>query len=1012
MLMPFRNTILSSAVTIGAGLACSLFAGVPARAEAPAAAPLRDPREVHLADIRQLTFGGENAEAYWAEDGQRLSFQTTRPPYECDQIFSLPADGTPPTLLSTGKGKTTCAYFYPDGKRFLYASTHLAAADCPVPPDRSHGYVWAIDAAYEILARDTAGGELTQLTANDAYDAEATICRLDGSIVFTSDRDGDLELYRMDADGQNVVRLTHTPGYDGGAFFSRDCKQIVYRASRPTGADLEDYRNLLAQHMVRPSKLEIWVADITLEGARDARQVTNLGAASFAPYFFPGGKRILFSSNYGDPKGREFDIWAVNSDGSDLERITWFPSFDGFPMFSPDGKQLAFSSNRNQGKPGETDVYVAKWIDAPAVAVELRAADRYAADVAWLADDARDGRGVGTAGNEAAAAYIEGRFRELGLEPAGNDGGYRQEFDVTVSLTSGAKTALTLDGAAAAADAFTPLSFSKSATATGEVVFAGYGIVAKEKNRDDYAGIDARGRIVLVRRFVPPGDQFKDADERRYSDLRYKAFTAREHGAVAMLVVDLPELAEGVTMPDEAPLPKLSAEQAGDAGLVIATIERELGKALFEGTHEATLNVELIAEHSKSTNVAGRLKSTNPQARKGAVVLGAHFDHLGHGGANSMAPGSDEIHNGADDNASGTAALLESARILAGRKAELMEDVLFVGFSGEERGLLGSTAFTRNPPGGLDLKSVRAMINMDMVGRLRDNKLAILGGGSAEEWPAIADPLCARARTQLHDLGGRLRTLGSDAVLRRRDPDPPSVHRHARRLSPPQRRQRQDQRHRRRHDRRARRRSGARRDERREAHPALGAGAGAARRRTVLRRVAGNDPGLCRSGRGQERRPARRCAAGKCGGESRDAARRPSHRPARARHRRHQRLHVPPPPGEAGRQGEGDRPARRQAGRVRGRFRRIAAHVARGCGARVSPASSGRSARRRSRLSGLPPCRRIRRFGSKSKIRWPGESPFRERCTRRPARALSSSRCMGWVAAPRVPTCGASPRRP
>ena len=231
-----------------------------------------------------------------------------------------------------------------------------------------------------------------------------------------------------------------------------------------------DYQKLLAEDLVRPSKLEIWVADMTLEGARDARQVTNLGAASFAPFFFPDGKRILFSTNYGDPKGREFDIWAVEADGSDLERITFFAGFDGFPMFSPDGKQLAFSSNRNQGKPGETDVYIARWTDAPAVATESRAEDRYAADVAWLADDARDGRGVGTPGNEAAAAYIEERFKTLGLEPAGVNGGYRQEFDVTVALTSGPTTALSIDGTPVAADAFTPLAFSKSAKASGEIV--------------------------------------------------------------------------------------------------------------------------------------------------------------------------------------------------------------------------------------------------------------------------------------------------------------------------------------------------------------------------------------------------------------------------------------------------------------------------------------------------------------------------------------------------------------
>ncbi len=750
--MPASSRIVPSRRGLQVGAVVVIAICGPALAKAASAGgELQDPREVHLADIRQLTFGGENAEAYWAEDGLKLSFQTTRPPYACDQIFSLPVDGDAPTLLSTGQGKTTCAYFFPDGKRFLYASTHLGSPDCPAPPDRSQGYVWPIDTAYEIFSRETAGGELAQLTRNGHYDAEATICPVDSSIVFTSTRDGDLELYRMDADGQNVVRLTNSPGYDGGAFFSRDCKQIVYRASRPTGAVLEDYRKLLAQNLVRPSKLELWVADITPEGARDARQVTDLGAASFAPYFFPDGQRILFSTNHGDPKGREFDIWAIDVDGSDLERITWFAGFDGFPMFSPDGKTLAFSSNRNQGKPGETDVYLARWVDTPAVAtdathpadaIELRAEDRFATDVAWLADDARDGRGVGTAGNEAAAAYIEDRFRSLRLEPAGADGTYRQEFDVTVALTVGPMTSLGLDDQPVAAEAWSPLSFSKSAKVSGEIVFASYGIVAPDKKRDDYAGLDVKGKIVLVRRFVPPGDDFKDADERRYSDLRYKAFTAREQGAIAVLVVDLPELAEGAAMPDEAPLPKLFAEQAGDAGVVIAAVKRETAQALLTGGHRANLVVELIAEHRKSTNVVGRLKGMKPRERSGAIVIGAHFDHLGHGGSNSLAPGSDEIHNGADDNASGTAALLESARILAGRKAELTADVLFVGFSGEERGLLGSTAFTRHPPGGLELASVRAMINMDMVGRLRDNKLAILGGGSAEEWPALADPLC------------------------------------------------------------------------------------------------------------------------------------------------------------------------------------------------------------------------------------------------------------------------------
>jgi Tol biopolymer transport system component len=215
----------------------------------------------------------------------------------------------------------------------------------------------------DIFSAKTDGSDLRRITSSGSYDAEATVCGKDGSIIFTSTRDGDLDLYSMDADGSNVKRLTDTPGYDGGAFFSADCTQIVWRASRPTaGEELEDYRRLLSQNLVRPSKLEIFVAKA--DGS-DVRQVTDLGAASFAPFFFPSGDRILFSTNHGDPTGREFDIWAVDVDGSDLEQITFSPGFDGFPMFSPDGSKLAFASNRNQQKPGETNVFVADWVVDP-----------------------------------------------------------------------------------------------------------------------------------------------------------------------------------------------------------------------------------------------------------------------------------------------------------------------------------------------------------------------------------------------------------------------------------------------------------------------------------------------------------------------------------------------------------------------------------------------------------------------------------------------------------------------
>ncbi|MFP5285251.1 MAG: PA domain-containing protein, partial [Thermoanaerobaculia bacterium] len=565
---------------------------------AQAPSPPLDSREAHLADLRQLTFGGENAEAYWSPDGRQLTFQSTRPPYGCDQIFRMPAGGAgEPSLVSTGKGRTTCSYFTRDGQRILYSSTHHASEACQPPPDRSQGYVWPIDPAYEIYSARPDGSDLVRMTDNAAYDAEATVCPVDGSIVFTSTRDGDLELYRMNADGTGVRRLTNTPGYDGGAFFSADCSKLVWRASRPKERpELEDYRRLLDKGMIRPNKLEIWVADAD---GNNARQITYLGAASFAPYFFPSGERVIFSSNYGDPKGREFDLWAVDVDGGGLERITWSEGFDGFPMFSPDGTRLAFASNRNQGKPGETNVFLARWVDLnPPTQAEVEVADRYRGDVRWLADDAREGRGIGTRGLEEAGKWIAARFRELGLDPGGVDGGWFQPFDVPVAVEAGPSTAVALDGKALDGESFRPLPFSADGEAEGEVVAAGYGITAADSGIDDYKGVDVKGRIAVVRRFTPQGGPFENKEvERRYGDLRYKAWNAREHGAKGLIVVDLPASAPGAEAPAESPLPSLRVDSSiaagGDAGIPAVTVTRAAGARLFDGGHRASLKINL-----------------------------------------------------------------------------------------------------------------------------------------------------------------------------------------------------------------------------------------------------------------------------------------------------------------------------------------------------------------------------------------------------------------------------------
>lgn len=321
---------------------------------------LKDPREKHLANIKQLTFGGENAEAYFSPDGKKLIFQRAVKGDGCDQIFSMNIDGSGMKMLSNGEGKTTCSYFTPDKKSIVYASTFKADPKCPPKPDFSKGYVWALYSGFDIFKANLDGSNPQKLTTTDRYDAEATI-RPDGMIVFTSLRDGDLDIYTMDKNGKNIKKLTNELGYDGGPFWSYDGKQIVFRAYHPeTEQEKADYIALLKENLIRPTKLDLWV--MNADGS-NKRRITNYNKASFAPYFFPNGKRIIFSSNLDDPKGRNFELYTVNVDGSGQERITFNETFDGFPMFSPDGKKLVFCSNRHDAKQGDTNVFIADWVE-------------------------------------------------------------------------------------------------------------------------------------------------------------------------------------------------------------------------------------------------------------------------------------------------------------------------------------------------------------------------------------------------------------------------------------------------------------------------------------------------------------------------------------------------------------------------------------------------------------------------------------------------------------------------
>lgn len=329
--------------------------------------------ESHLKNITQLTFGGDNAEAYFSFDGKFLSFQSNNPAwgFKCDQIYNMHIKRAKkemqkyrPQLISTGKGRTTCSFYLPGDKRILFASTHHYMDSCPVmkiPEKVKHKYLWGINPEYDIFVSDLKGRILKQLTDSFGYDAEATVSPKGDKIVFTSTRSGDLELWTMNIDGTGLKQITFGLGYDGGAFFSPDGTQIVFRSSRPKSeVEIAEYKELLSMGLVAPTNMEIYVCDTN---GQNLRQVTNLGKANWAPYFHPSGKKIIFSSNYASSRGYAFQLYMINVDGTGLTQITTESNFNAFPMFSPDGKKLVFSSNRNNGGTRDTNLFMADWVE-------------------------------------------------------------------------------------------------------------------------------------------------------------------------------------------------------------------------------------------------------------------------------------------------------------------------------------------------------------------------------------------------------------------------------------------------------------------------------------------------------------------------------------------------------------------------------------------------------------------------------------------------------------------------
>ena len=758
----------------------TILAALPAMALATTPTIAADTEARFLAETRQITFEGRRAgEGYFAPDGKALIFQSEREPGNpFFQIYHLDLTTGDTHRVSPGIGKTTCAFFRPGTNRVLFSSTHLdpeaQARQREEIEFRASGrerrYDWDYDAYMDVFSAERDGSGLKRLTDAPGYDAEASYSPDGTRIVFTSLRSAYPaeglteedrqrletdpayfgEIYIMDADGGNQTRLTETPGYDGGPFFSADGERIIWRRFDEKGLHADIYT-------MRPD-------------GSDVRRLTDFVSMSWAPYLHPSGEYAIFASN--KHGFSNFELFLVDASGErEPVRVTHTDGFDGLPVFSPDGDSLSWTSNRTGS--GESQLFLADWNHA--VAVEALASApvrgeaakgsgetaeaRLTASVAYLASDQLEGRMTGSEGARLAADHIAEALRTLGLEPAAGDGSYFQSFEFTADrrvVPEDNAMRLSAGGEAHdyAVDAdFRPLSFSANATVEGEVVFAGYGL-STPGGDDSYAGVDVSDKIVVVLRYVPEEvDAERRAELNRYAGLRYKAMVARDRGAKAILVV------AGPNSPNAGKLIPLTFDNSlSGSGIVAASISGDVAASLFaaagkdleevqsnldiENPHflgqfaleGVELSIETGVERVTATdrNVLARLPATVAGATE-TVVVGAHYDHIGRGGASSLARQGEEgeIHNGADDNASGVAVVLELARALANVE-ERRRNVLFAFWSGEELGLIGSSRFVGEPPMALD--DIVAYLNFDMVGRLRDNRLSLQGVGSSGVW--------------------------------------------------------------------------------------------------------------------------------------------------------------------------------------------------------------------------------------------------------------------------------------
>lgn len=788
----------------------------------PAAEPPSASEAQFLSNTRQLIFEGKRSgEGYFSPDGRALLFQSER---EADnpfyQIYLLDLESGDSHRVSPGTGKTTCSFFKPGSDEVLFASTHLdpqAKTKQKAELDfRASGkqrrYSWDYDEHMDIFSAKRDGSRIKRLTSTPGYDAEGDYSPDGKLIVFCSLRDAyptnklsaeDLkrletdpswfgEIYLMNADGSKPRRLTRSPGYDGGPFFSPDGQRILWRRFDETGVNADVYT-------------------MKLDGS-DVKRLTDFGAMSWAPYFHPTGQYLIFTAN--KLGFANFELFLIDAAGAkEPVRVTYTDGFDGLPVFSPDGKKLCWTSGRTPD--GKSQLFMADWNHTAALAALTAAPSRSSggapnrgssgrvsahsnppndqsrltsaatpeisqadlrAQVSYLASDKLEGRATGSQGAQLAAEYITEQLHAVGLKPVGTNSAFFQTFEFNAGvrvITNANLLAVSGDNLAAAfavEQDFRPLSFTANAEAEGEVVFVGYGLSVPGKEGegyDSYAGVNVSNKIALVLRYAPEDvDTKRRAELNRYAGLRYKAMLARDHGAKAVLFVT------GPNSPNAGELAGLNFDSSlAGSGIVAASISSNVVAALFAGSGKdlkilqsaldkenphaesgftvtkVKVKIATAIEHLKKTdrNVIALLPPASPALPASEYILvGAHYDHLGHGesgGAMQRKGEEHAIHPGADDNASGTAAVLELAAALAKERAEkpgnFQRGIIFALWSGEEIGLIGSSQFAEHAP--INLSNVAAYVNFDMVGRLRENKLILQGVGSSSAWRKLIE---------------------------------------------------------------------------------------------------------------------------------------------------------------------------------------------------------------------------------------------------------------------------------